>query len=206
MIIATLDIQWKLEIENWQLCPYYYSMDPTLTQLQSSLTQTLDHLKSEFARLQTGRASAALVENASVLAYGQTQPLKALAGISIQDARTIVVQPWDKGTLGDIEKALQKVDLGTNPVNDGVVLRIVLPPLTEERRKTLVKVVHELAEEARISVRQLRQEVHTNVKKDKTKSEDEHFRMEKQVQEAVEKANGEIESLAKKKEQDVMTI
>ncbi len=181
-------------------------MDPTLNTLQSSLNQTLDHLKSEFARLQTGRASGALVENVSVLAYGQMQPLKALAGISIQDARTIVVQPWDKGTLSDIEKGLQKADLGTNPVNDGVTLRIILPPLTEERRKSLVKVVHELAEEARISVRQMRQEVHTNAKKDKSCSEDEHFRIEKQVKEIVEKANAEIESLAKKKEQDVMTI
>ena len=181
-------------------------MDPLLTTLQSGLKHTLDHLRSEYARLQTGRASAALVESVPVLAYGQTQPLKALAGISVQDARTIVVQPWDKGTLGDIEKALQKVDLGTNPVNDGIVLRIVLPPMTEERRKQLVKVLHTLAEEARISIRQHRQDAHTAVKHDKARAEDERFRLDKQIQEAVDKVNTEIEQLAKKKEQEVMKI
>ena len=181
-------------------------MDPSVTTLQAGIKQTIDHLKTEFARLQTGRANAAVIENISVFAYGQHQPLKAIAGITVQDARTMVVQPWDRGVLGDIEKALQKSGLGTNPVNDGVVLRIILPPLTEERRKSIVKVVKELAEEARISLRQQRQDVHTNAKKDKTRTEDEHFRTEKQVKELVEKANEEIEQLGKKKEQDVMTI
>ena len=181
-------------------------MDPLLTTLQSGLQHALSHLKAEYARLQTGRASAALVENISVLAYGQMQPLKALAGISVQDARTIVVQPWDRGALGDIEKALQKANLGTNPVNDGVVLRIVLPPMTEERRKQLVKVLHTLAEEARITIRQHRQDAHTAVKHDKARAEDERFRLDKQIREAVDKINAEIEQLAKKKEQEVMTI
>jgi ribosome recycling factor len=181
-------------------------MDPALATLSAGIKHTLDHLKAEFSRLQTGRASATLVESVSVIAYGQSQPIKAVAGISVLDAKTIVVQPWDRGILGDIEKALQQAELGTNPVNDGVVLRITLPPMTEERRKQLVKLVQKLAEEARISVRQLRQEVHTNAKKDKTRSEDEHFRIEKQIQEMIEKANKDIEELAKKKENEIMTI
>ena len=116
-------------------------MDPLLSPLHSGIAKTIEHLKAEFARLQTGRASSALVENVQVEAYGQKQAIKAVAGISIQDARTIAVQPWDKAVLGDIEKALIKADLGTTPVNDGVLLRISLPPMTEERRQQLTKVV-----------------------------------------------------------------
>lgn len=181
-------------------------MDPALSDLQKGVEKTMSHLKTEFAKIQTGRASAALVENVLVDAYGQTQPLKALAGISIQDARTIAIQPWDKSTLGDIEKALQQADVGVSPVNDGVMIRIILPPMTEERRTQLSKVVHELAEEARISVRQQRQEVHTNVKKDADRTEDQHRDFERQVQEVVDKANKGIEELAEKKEKDVMTV
>ena len=181
-------------------------MDPVLGTLQTGVKQTLDRLKGEYARLQTGRASAALIEGVSVLAYGQKQPLKAVAGISIQDARTIVVQPWDRGIMGDIERSLQKADLGTSPVNDGTVIRISLPPFTEERRKSLVKIVHELAEEARIAVRQHRQDAHSAVKKDKARAEDERFRVDKQVQEAVDRANTDIEQLAGKKEKDIMTV
>lgn len=181
-------------------------MDPVTAQLQLHLKSTVEHLKAEYARLQTGRASASVVEHVQVDAYGQTQPLKAIAGISIQDARTIVVQPWDRGIIGNIEKALQQGNLGTNPVNDGTMLRIILPPMTEERRKSLVKTVHALAEEAKISVRQQRQQVHTNVKKDKSRSEDEHFRLEKQAQELVDRTNAEIGELAKRKEQEVMTV
>ena len=181
-------------------------MDPLLQPLQSGISKTIDHLKSEFAKLQTGRASAALVENVQVEAYGQKQPIKAIAGISIQDARTITIQPWDKSVLADTEKALIKADLGTTPVNDGVLLRISLPPMTEERRGQLTKVVKELAEEARISIRQQRQEVHTNSKNDKDRSEDEHRDFEREVQKFIDKANEEIEEIAKRKEEELMTV
>ena len=177
-----------------------------ISSLKSELQKTIAHLKAEYAKLQTGRASAALVEGVLVEAYGQTQPLKAVAGISIADARTITVQPLDKAVMGDIEKALTKADLGTSPVNDGVLIRIILPPMTEERRKQLSKVVHELAEEARISVRQHRKEFHSNAKKDEERSEDEHRSYETAVQKEVDAANTEIEELAKKKEEDVMTV
>jgi ribosome recycling factor len=177
-----------------------------LPSFQSGLQKTIAHLKSEFSKLQTGRASASLVENVSVEAYGQRQLLKAIAGISVQDAKTIVVQPWDKSVTADIEKALQKADLGTNPVNEGSQIRIVLPPMTEERRKRMSGIVHELAEEARISIRQQRKEVHTNAKKDAERSEDEHRSFEEDVQNAVDQANAEIEEIAKKKEEEVMKV
>jgi len=183
-------------------------MDQHLTTLQNNLKKTVEHLKSEFAKLQTGRASAALIENVRVEAYGQIQPLKAICGINIQDAKTIVVQPWDKSILADVEKALIKADLGSMPTNEGAQIRIVLPPMTEERRKHLVKVVKELAEEAKISVRQQRQEVHVNAKKvaGTGQSEDEHRTFEGNIQKEVDKTNEEIEDLAKKKEEDVMKI
>ncbi len=181
-------------------------MDPQLSALQAGLQKTIDHLKSECAKLQTGRASPALVENVSVEAYGQMQPLKAVAGVAIQDAKTIVVQPWDKSIIGSVEKALIKADLGTMPTNEGSQIRIVLPPMTEERRKNLVKIVKELAEEAKIAARQHRQEFHTNLKKVTGRSEDEHRTFEEAVQKAVDGANREIEELAKKKEEEVMKI
>lgn len=181
-------------------------MDPKLQSFQSDLQKTIAHLKTEFAKLQTGRASAGLVEHVMVEAYGQKQPLKAIAGISVQDGRTIVVQPWDKSILIAVEKALQKAELGTSPVNEGAQLRIVLPSMTEERRHDLVKVVKTLAEEARISARKQRQEVHVSGKKDAGRSEDEHRGFEENVQKAVDAANKEIGDLAAGKEKEIMTV
>ena len=181
-------------------------MDSSIQSLKSELQKTISHLKEEFAKLQTGRASASLVENVQVEAYGQKQPLKAVAGISVQDAKTIVIQPWDKGTIGNVEKALVKADLGTMPVNEGTLIRIVLPPMTEERRLDLVKMVKNLAEEARVSVRRHRQEVHSNAKKDSERTEDEHRDFEEAVQKEVDHANKEIEEIAGKKEEDVMKV
>ena len=129
-----------------------------------------------------------------------------MAGISIEDGRTLVVQPWDASILRDIEKALQLADLGTNPVNEGARIRIVLPPMTEERRQHLCSRVRELAEEARISVRQQRQEVHSNAKKDESRTEDEHRDFEEALQKEVDTINKEIEELAEKKEEDIMKV
>ncbi|HLC75951.1 MAG TPA: ribosome recycling factor [Candidatus Peribacterales bacterium] len=181
-------------------------MDQQLAAFEVNLKKTIEHLKSEFGKLQTGRASAALVEGILVEAYGQMQPLKAVSGISVQDAKTLLVQPWDKSILADVEKALIKANLGCMPTNEGAQIRLVFPPMTEERRKQLVKIVKELAEEAKISVRQQRQEIHTSAKKDTTRSEDEHRTFEGYVQKAVDQTNEEIEELAKKKEEDVMKI
>src|SRR3989344_3303588 len=138
--------------------------DQRITAFTQELQKVLQHLHGEFAKLQTGRASAALVESVPVDAYGQIQPLKAVAGISIQDAKTIVIQPWDKSIMQAVEIALNKADLGASAANDGIVIRIVLPKMTEERRKQLTKAVSKLGEEARISVRQQRQKIHEEIK------------------------------------------
>lgn len=171
--------------------------------------KALDHLKSEFARLQIGRATPALVEDIKVEAYGGIQPVKSLASVSVPDPKTLQIQPWDKGLLGAIEKAIQSANLGLNPINDGRVLRLPMPPLTQERRVELVKVLHQMAEQAKISIRTARGTAHSAFKtmeEAKLISEDERRLSEKHLQEKVDASNKEVEEMAKKKEQDVMTI
>lgn len=179
--------------------------DVRIETFKKETEKVLTFLHSEFAKLQTGRANAALVENVKVEAYGQTQDLKAVAGISVQDAKTIVVQPWDKSTMQAIDAALTKADLGANPVNDGTVIRLVLPPMTEERRKQLSKVVHQLGEEARISIRQQRQTVHDDIKSNE-KDEDLKFSLLDDLDKAVKAANEKVEDSVKAKEKEVMTV
>lgn len=184
-------------------------MDEVLNSVQGDLNKVVEHLKNEYARLQIGRASAALVEGLMVEAYGSKQPLKAVASISVPDARTVQIQPWDKSQLAAIEKAVQQSDLNLNPVNDGAFIRLNLPPLTEERRKDLTKVVHRLAEESRISVRNVRQKGHDKMKemeKNKELTEDQVKVFQKKLQDKVDAVNTEIEKIAKGKEQDVMTV
>lgn len=178
--------------------------DPRLETFIAEVKKVHDYLHMEFAKLQTGRASALLVEGIEVEAYGQTQPLKAVAGITIEDARTIKVQPWDKGVYGDVETALTKADLGTAPQGDGSVLRIILPPMTEETRKTIAKRVHELAEESKISVRHLRHEAKSEIEKET--DEDVRDTLLGELDKENDKANKEIEESMKKKEEEVMTV
>jgi len=166
--------------------------------------KAVDFLHAEFAKLQTGRAQASLVAHIEVEAYGGKQTLQTVAGITIGDARTIVIQPWDKGIMHQIEQALQKADLGTSPVNDGVVLRINLPPMTEERRQQLAKHVGELAEEAKISIRHHRQEAQGKIRKE-TDEDDRELQL-KHLQQTVDAVNEEIEKTAKQKEEEVMTV
>lgn len=176
---------------------------------QNEFQKTLTHLKSEFGRLQIGRASPALVEDLKVEAYGGFQPLKSLASVSVPDPKTLQIQPWDRNLLGAIERAIQTANLGLNPINDGRVLRLPMPPLTEERRKELAKVVHQMAENAKIAVRNARGTAHSAFKtmeEGKEISEDERRLAEKHLQEKVDAANREIEEMAKKKETEVMTI
>jgi ribosome recycling factor len=179
-------------------------MHTAVTTFETETKKILDFLHGEFAKLQTGRANAVMIESAQVEAYGQMQPLKTVAGITIEDARTLLVQPWDRGILSNVEKALIQLDLGTTPSNDGVHLRIILPPMTEERRKSLVKTVHTLAEEARISVRNHRHEAKAII--DKEADEDVKFTGLEDLQKKVDEANAHIDASMKKKEDEVMKI
>lgn len=184
-------------------------VDQLLDQTQKDFDGTVAHLRDEYSKLQIGRASASLVESLHIDAYGTSQPLKAVASISVPDAKTIQIQPWDKSQLGAIEKAIQNSDLNISPVNDGVVVRINIPPLTEERRKDLCKVVSRLAEEARISIRNARQKAHDKIKemeKQKEITEDQMHGGDKKLQERVDKVNHQIEEISKSKESDVMTV
>ena len=183
--------------------------EPHIAHAEELFKKALEHLKSEFSKLQIGRASASLVEGILVEAYGATQPLKALASVIVSDAKSLQIQPWDKSTVSAIEKAILEANIGVTPINDGHSVRISFPPLTEERRKELVKVVHRMAEEGHISVRQARGDGHAAFKeleKKGTITEDDARRAEKHLQEKVDHYNKEIDELAKRKEQDVMTV
>lgn len=178
--------------------------DARFSQFQQEADKILRYLHAEFSRLQTGRASSSLVENVDVEAYGQRQPLKAVAGISVADARSIVVQAWDRSILQNIEKALTIADLGANPVNDGTVIRLNFPPMTEERRKQMTKIVSQLAEEARISIRKARQDSHDSMKEEK--DEDVRETLLEKLQKLVDEVNAKIAESAKKKEEEIMTV
>lgn len=184
-------------------------MSDILVQAEKGFEKALEHLRSEFARLQIGRASAALVEGIHVEAYGSSQPLKALASVSVPDSRTLQIQCWDKAVMKDVEKAIQVSGLGINPVNDGIYIRLNFPQLTEERRKELAKVVHRYSEDAKIAVRTERQHAmgkFDGLKKSKEMAEDEYHGWVKRLQDKVDQCNKMIDEAARKKEVDVLTI
>lgn len=183
--------------------------DSIMAAVSSEFQKILQHLKDEYSRLQMGRANPSMIENIVVEMYGVNQPIKAVGSISVPEPRTLVIQPWDKSALAAIEKAIVGVGLGLNPVNDGTIIRINFPALTEERRKDLTKHVKQLAEKARISVRTARQDGHSKFKEMKNNdqlTEDDLRFTEKKLQEKVDQINGDIDKLATTKEQDVMTV
>lgn len=163
----------------------------------------------EFATIRTGRASPALVERLEVDYYGTKTPLNQLASLSTPEPRLLVVQPYDKGTIGDIEKAIMASDLGVTPSNDGSVIRLPFPQLTEERRKELVRVAHNRAEDGRISVRNIRRQAKDDLEslqKDGTISEDECYRAEKELQSGTDRHVGEIDEMLAQKERELQEV
>ncbi|MCK4635473.1 MAG: ribosome recycling factor [Candidatus Moranbacteria bacterium] len=176
---------------------------------KSRMDDNIDHLNKEFSKLRTGRANPALVEEISVNYYGTATPLKQVANISIPEARQIVIQPWDKAAMDDIETAINNADIGVTPSNDGDSLRITLPPMTEENRKDLVKVLNNIAEESRVTVRNIREDVWKSIQeaeKNGEIAEDDKFAGKDALQKVVDEYNDKIESLRKQKEDDVMTV
>ena len=177
--------------------------------LKQKANNTIEHLKSEIASLRTGRATPALVEDLEVDYYGSKTPLKALAAISNPEPRTLVIQPWDKGAMQLIEKAIQASPLGINPIADRDVIRLSIPPLTQERRKELVKLLGRYIEDARISVRKEREDalrVIDNQFKAKEISEDARFRQRSEIQKIVDEINKKIEDIAAAKEKEIMAV
>jgi ribosome recycling factor len=185
------------------------SADSHISEFKNEAQKALDHLKGEFGKLQTGRASSILVEDLQVDVYGSMQPVKAVGQITIPESRTISIKPWDKGTLGAIETAIKNADLSLNPINNGESILINLPQLTEERRRELVKLVHKLAEETKVTIRQARQKAHKAFKTMEENDEltkDDVTGSEKKLQTAVDEANKATDELSKKKEEEVMTV
>ena len=175
--------------------------------LKEKLNKVIEHFKNEITVLRTGRATPALVEDLAVDYYGTKTPLKALASISTPDPKQILIQPWDKGALQPIEKAIQSSQLGLNPIVDGVYVRLNLPQLTEERRKDLTKILGQKAEEAKISVRKAREEALKEVEEQEKKkeiSEDEKFRKKSEAQKTVDETNKKIEEIVSAKEKEIM--
>jgi ribosome recycling factor len=167
------------------------------------------HLKTALESIRTGRAHPAIVENIPVDYYGIKTPLQQLASISIPDARSILIQPWDKNSLKDIEKAIQTSSLGLNPVNEGQAILLPIPPLTEERRKELVKIVGTKAEEARISIRSVREDIWRSIREQEKNgaiSEDTMFRQQKELQKILEEYQEKIKTIGGQKEQEIITI
>lgn len=169
----------------------------------------VEFLKHELSSLRTGRAGTAMVEDITVEAYGSYQPIKAVGTIAIADAKTLTIEPWDKGLLGAVEKGIRDSGLGINPVNDGKLIRIVLPELTSERRAELVKVLHQKVEGARVSIRKIREEIRALIageEKDKNISEDEKFRLQDEVEKMVKTYNDEIGKVGENKENEIMAV
>ena len=176
---------------------------------ESEFEKAVEYFKAEINKLRTGRASAALVESLPVDYYGNKTPLKQVASINVPEPRLIVIQPWDVDSLANIEAAIKMSDLNLNPNNDGKVIRINIPPLNEERREELVKVLNQKAEEARISIRGIREEIWEEIQeleKAGKIAEDDKFRGKERLQEAVDGYNKIIEDARERKEKEVMTI
>ena len=184
-------------------------MQTVLKDVEARMNVALEALAREFAAVRTGRASTSLLDPIRVDYYGNPTPISQMASVSTPDARTVVIQPWEAGQIGAIEKAIQKSDLGLTPVNDGKLIRLTIPTPTEERRKQLVKTVAKMAEDARVAVRNVRREANEKLKavaRDKKTSEDEERRAHDQVQKTTDRFIAKVDELLKKKEQEILTF
>lgn len=176
---------------------------------EERMKKALDALRREFVSLRAGRANPALLEKVTVDYYGAVTPINQLATITAPEPRLLVIQPFDKSVIGEMEKAIQKSDLGLTPTNDGSVIRIAIPPLTEERRKELVKVVKKYAEEAKVAVRNIRRDLNDELKKMQKEgdlTEDELRRHTDEVQKLTDKYIDEIETITENKEKEIMEV
>jgi len=182
---------------------------PTLPNIEKKMQKSIEVLQRDLGAIRTGHASPSLIEHLKVDYAGVPTLLNQIASISAPEARLLVIQPWDRGSIDTIEKAILKSDLGLNPANDGRVIRINVPLLTEERRQELIKVVRRRVEEGRIAIRNLRHEAMDELKtaeKNKDISQDEHKRLQTQLQKLTDSFTANIEEIAKEKEVEIMQV
>jgi ribosome recycling factor len=186
-----------------------YMIKDVMDDAEVRMGKAIDALRRDLGTIRTGRASPSLVDRLTVDYYGASTPLNQLAGISVPEPRLLVIQPWDRGSMAAIEKAIMKSELGLNPTNDGQVVRITIPPLTEERRKQLVKLVHGHVEEGKVALRNIRRDAVAHVKElmnEKMIGEDDERRAEQQVDELTRRFVNEAEQVGKAKEQEVLAF
>ena len=181
----------------------------TIADGEERMSKAIEALRRELATVRTGRANPALVEHIRVDYYGTPTPLQQLASVTVPEARLLTIQPWDKTSLGAIEKAIQKSDLGLNPNNDGSVIRLVIPQLTEDRRKELAKVVHKKVEEGRVAIRNIRRDAHEmlrDFKKEKEISDDQEFNAQEELQKVTDRFIADADKIGQEKEKELLEV
>ncbi|MBS3774736.1 MAG: ribosome recycling factor [Bacteroidales bacterium] len=179
-----------------------------IKEARKKMNKAINHLSEKLARIRAGKANPRILDGVMVDYYGVQTPLYQIANIGTPDAKTITVQPWDKNAIDKVEKAIMDSDLGLNPANHGDIIRINIPPLTEERRKSLVKQVHSEAEDSRVSVRNARREANDKLKKMKNEGfpEDETTRAEEEVQKLTDESVKKVDEILEEKEKEIMTV
>lgn len=184
-------------------------VDDLFGDIERRMQKAIDVLKQDLAAVRTGRASSALVDRITVDYYGTPTPVNQVATISVPEARLLVIQPWDRKMLVDIEKAIQKSDLGINPSNDGQVIRLAIPPLNEERRREMVKTVHKKLDEHKVAIRNIRRDAHDKLRereKKKEISEDELKRSTERLQKLTDRFIEEMDKIGKSKELEILEV
>jgi ribosome recycling factor len=184
-------------------------LDELLADAKERMTKSVESTRGEFATVRSGRASPHLLDRITVDYYGNPTPLKQLANVAASDARLLTVTPFDKSVIGAIEKAIQESDVGLTPSNDGNLIRLQIPEMTEERRKEMVKVVHGVAEDGRIAIRNVRRDIMSDLrdlKKEGEAGEDDERRAEADLQKQTDAAIAEIDSLLKGKEEEILEV
>lgn len=180
-----------------------------INKIKPNLNKTIDYLKSELASLQVGRATPSLLENLEVDCYNQKMPLKQLATIQTPEPRSIIVRPWDKSIIQNVEKAIGKSKLGLSPIVEEDFIRLSVPPLSEERRKEIVKILQEKVEECRISIRRHREDVWKEIQimeQNKEISEDDKFKAKDELQKVIDEYNDKVEEIRNKKQEEIMKV
>lgn len=184
-------------------------MQTVINSTKEKMQRRIDHLESEYSAIRAGRANPGVLDKVTVDYYGTPTPVNQVAAVSIAEARTLVVQPWDTSLLKDLERAIQMSDVGINPQNDGKVLRLNFPPLTEERRKDIVKEIKEMAEECKVQIRNARRDAIDKIKALKKSgdiTEDDQKNGEKKVQDLTDKFTKEVDAVSDKKQKEIMAI